>query len=314
MTARHHHYLSQCYLKGFSKGGSKNSTLTVIDFERQRTFSTKPKRIGGKRDFNRIDIEGFDQNEIENALSEFEGRAAAAIREVTNKKVFEGDAKKSLLNLIAMFAIRSPKKRSSISSEFKRSAEIFSEMLLSSEEQWEAQMSHLKQSDPSFEVGLTYSEVKEFFDKKEYSIEVEREYLIGIEMKQVESILPFLFERKWVLLERARTAGSFITSDNPVALNWVNPGQVPNSLRQSLGFGLSETEVYFPISQDLALIGTFEGQGGHIAAQQDVVAACNTKLLYSFYNQIYANNLEFDYFYSERRIAKGKKLVKYFSS
>ncbi|MFZ3064317.1 MAG: DUF4238 domain-containing protein [Nitrospirota bacterium] len=69
MTARHHHYLSQCYLKGFTKGDSKKSKLTVIDFREKKLFETTPRNVGGIRDFNRIDIEAIDQNALEKSLS-----------------------------------------------------------------------------------------------------------------------------------------------------------------------------------------------------------------------------------------------------
>jgi len=80
MTARHHHYLSQCYLKGFTKGGSKKSKLIVIDLKRKKYFETIPRNVGGIRDSNRIDIERIDQNILEKSIAEFESAAAASLR------------------------------------------------------------------------------------------------------------------------------------------------------------------------------------------------------------------------------------------
>lgn len=57
MNARHHHYLSQCYLRGFSSGNGKKSNLTVFDFQNKKVFVTSSRNVGGLRDFNRIDIE-----------------------------------------------------------------------------------------------------------------------------------------------------------------------------------------------------------------------------------------------------------------
>ena len=80
MTARHHHFLSQCYLRGFTKGNSKKSKLTVIDLLQNKHFETKPRNVGGLRDFNRIDVEGVDPIFLEKSLAEFEGEAARALK------------------------------------------------------------------------------------------------------------------------------------------------------------------------------------------------------------------------------------------
>ena len=54
MTARHHHYLSQCYLKGFTKGGSKKSKLKVFDLRNKKIFETIPRNVGGIRSIVRV--------------------------------------------------------------------------------------------------------------------------------------------------------------------------------------------------------------------------------------------------------------------
>src|SRR4051812_34396398 len=102
MTARHHHYLSQCYLRGFTQGNLKKSKLTVIDFHKKNHFETTPRNVGGIRDFNRVDIVGVDQNVIESSLAEFEGNAASALRNINEGGSFSGDDRDLILNLIAL--------------------------------------------------------------------------------------------------------------------------------------------------------------------------------------------------------------------
>ncbi len=64
-VSRHHHYLSQCYLKGFTQGSSKKSKLTVIDLKEKKRFEIIPRNVGGMRDFNRVEIEGVDPEVVE---------------------------------------------------------------------------------------------------------------------------------------------------------------------------------------------------------------------------------------------------------
>jgi hypothetical protein len=70
--ARNHHWVPQCYLKGFSKGWSKNSQLHVVDAVAQRQFMTLPRNVASAQDFNRIDIEGVAPDHIETSLAKFE--------------------------------------------------------------------------------------------------------------------------------------------------------------------------------------------------------------------------------------------------
>lgn len=93
MTARHHHYLSQCYLKGFTNGKAKKSKLIVFDLREKKSFETIPRNVGGMRDFNRVNVEGVDQNHIEKALADFEGKAATALKKLEETSDFVGEVR-----------------------------------------------------------------------------------------------------------------------------------------------------------------------------------------------------------------------------
>lgn len=259
MTARHHHYLSQCYLKGFTKGGAKKSKLIVIDFKERKKFETTPRNVGGIRDFNRVDIEGIDQNTIESDLSKFEGHAASALKKLEETLDFSGEKKELILNLIALIAIRSPERREHMRKFKAQIADKIMGLTLESKERWESQVSKLEE-DNSLSDKVTYEEAKKFFDGKAYTIEVAREHHIHMEMKQVGAVLPYLIGRKWVLIKATKNSGNFITSDNPVNLSWNEPEKIPPLHRESPDFGMKETQIYFPVSKNLALIGTFGGE------------------------------------------------------
>ncbi|WNC69962.1 DUF4238 domain-containing protein [Thalassotalea nanhaiensis] len=314
MTARHHHYLSQCYLKGFTKGQTKKSKLSVIDFKQKKSFETKPRNVGGIRDFNRIDLEGVDQNAIETELSKFEGHAATALNRLKNSLDFSGETKDLVLNLIALIAIRSPERREHMRKFHAQLADVIMGMTLDSKERWESQVGQLKKTDPSYKNEVTYDQAKEFFDKKQYEIEVARERHIQIEMVQIDAILPLLHGRKWLLLVANEKTGPFITTDQPVNLSWKNPDEVPSPYRSSPGFGLKSTEVYFPISQNLALLGEFDGREGVVEAPKHLVAVFNTKMLYNFYSQLYSPKIDFTFFGKDDDLMSGKLLLKEFST
>ncbi|MHC9510694.1 DUF4238 domain-containing protein [Kangiella sp. M94] len=314
MTARHHHYLSQCYLKGFTKGGSKKSKLSIIDFRQRRYFETKPRNVGGIRDFNRIDVEGVHPNVLEMSLAEFEREAATALKKLDKGVAFDGEIREVTLALIALLAVRSPERR-----EHMRSfeAEIITRVMdlsLESKERWESQVLQMKESGQEVNDSITYEEVKAFHESKAYSIEVAREHHIHMEFVQFEAILPYLERRNWLILKAKDESGPFITTDNPVNLTWKDPARIPPFYKHNPGFGLKETQVYFPVSKGVALIGEFQGSDGVIDAPRTLVANLNSKLLNFFYKQVYAPTYDFNFYNQEGVILSGKHLLKDFGS
>jgi hypothetical protein len=102
--------------------------------------------------------------------------------------------------------------------------------------------------------------------------------------------------------------GSFITSDNPVLLTWKRPEMIPSLYCQSLGFGMKDTQVYFPISKRFAMIGEFDGHDGLIDATPNLVAMLNNKIVHFAYNQLYAPYLSFSYMSDNQEIVYGDQL------
>jgi hypothetical protein len=157
---------------------------------------------------------------------------------------------------------------------------------------------------------LTYQDIKKFHEEKQYKIEIKREFHIAIEMKMVQSIVPILGGRDWVLLKATDDSGQFITNDNPVHLAWIDPDSVPPFYRQSPGFGLKGTRVYFPISKDLALSGEFESRSGTYNANRQLVSVLNSGLVTRTYKQIYAPSLRFGLMSKDGNEISGAQFLK----
>jgi hypothetical protein len=310
MTARHHHYLSQCYLKGFTKGRAKKSKLSVVDFKEKKSFQTSPRNVGGLRDFNRVDAPDADQNVLEHDLSKFESQAAQSLNSLRESLEFSGDTRDVILNLMALIAVRSPERREHMRQFHAQIAERVMDLTYDSKERWESQVAQVRKENPNFGKDITYEQAKKFFESKKYRINVAREYHIHTEMVQVEVVLPCLINRNWMLLTRSQSAGPFITTDWPVNLSWKEPEKVPPFYRSSPGFGLKSTEVYFPVSQDLALIGQFDGEDKTVEASDKLVAVLNTKMLYNVHKQIYAPTFDFKFWGQDDGIFSCKHLLR----
>ncbi len=307
MTARHHHFLSQCYLKGFTYGQSKKSKLAVIDIKRNISFETIPRNVGGVRDFNRIEIEGVDPNFLEHELSKFESQVAITFKNLRKTLDFSGETKSIILSFIALIACRSPKMRESMGQIGSHIAESIISRDLESKEVWESQIHNLNEN-------ISYEDAKKIFESKKYTIEVSREGHICTEMSLIDHITHLLFIRRWLLLIADKKSGPFITTDSPVNLLWKYPEKISPFLRDSPGFGLKETQVYFPISQELALIGEFDGDEKNVKATENLVAMFNSMMICNCPEQIYAPKFDFKFWSKENNILSGKDLLEYIST
>lgn len=310
MTARHHHYLSQCYLKGFTKGGSKKSKVTVIDFEKKKIFQTIPRNVGGIRDFNRVDIEGVDPNAVERAYAEFEGNAATALSNVQESLELEGDNKKIILSLIALLAIRSPEQRENTRQFTAQLAGKIMDLSLATKERWESQLAQMKADGNEAGDVLSYEDMKEFHKSKKYKVELAKERHIEMELLGVKAIMPSLYGRNWLLIQATNESGPFITTDHPVNLTWNEPEKIPPFYRDSPGFGLKGTQVYFPLSRNLSLLGEFDGKKGLIKATKTLVAVLNSIMLMFVVRQVYAPQIKFFFLGRDRTIVDGSKILK----
>jgi Protein of unknown function (DUF4238) len=154
----------------------------------------------------------------------------------------------------------------------------------------------------------SYEEFCEFIERGEYEIVVPTTEHVLLELKLFEEILPFLLQRRWLLISAGAGSGGFITTDHPVALMWRNPDD--RSATHPPGHALKGTEVLFPISRNLALSGTFEGEEGTVVARPEWVAALNGLLIQHGRRQVYAPNDDFRYYLTdERGVRRGADLI-----
>lgn len=289
--ARHHHHIPQFYLRGFAAQTENGEyKLTVANLAAGKFFETNPRNVGGTRDFNRVEIEGHAPDALERMLSGFEADAAESIRRVEMSRTFEGDDRRNILNLIALLALRSPQMREHIRNMQEETLKKMLSLSLASKQRWEQEQARMAAdgwASPHCEPALTYEELREFHEKGEYEMLLDRGYHIGLELRTLEPVIHSLAARKWTRYTSDDAAGCFVTTDRPVMLTYVNPMEVPVLYRNSPGFGLPKTEVMFPLTQHITLVGMFEGEESMVKAHTPVVARANAKMILGSYGQVY---------------------------
>lgn len=251
-VARKHHYLPQSYLAAFTTDGTKDSQFYVLDVKSGRSFRTSPVNVAAQRDFNRVDIEGHSLDAIENALAPFEGNAVNAIRRVLDDHRFPKDEDWNLiLNLLALIAVRNPQMRNSFKQSRQQALQIIADMLASDKGLWE---SHVRKARESGEhiPDVPFEEFKSFIEKRNYSYVFHTEGNLRIEFNAMDEVLPLLGQRTWTVLVAPLDGPEFICSDHPVTLEWKGGRKSP------IGYGLRETEVFFPLGRRVGFYGVYE--------------------------------------------------------
>lgn len=273
---RGHHYLSKCYLKGFSIPGDP-STIIPIDLVSSKVQPpANLRKVAKERDFNRVNIDGIAPNYLEDALAQhFEGHVATALRNIEKTRQFIEEDRIIILNLIALFAVRNPSRR----------------------DQYNYVMNHIYKTILSIaaqNVGgtsngvLITDEFKKFVDEDNYKLVSSKNEHIQAELRIFNEMLPYFFHRKWALIQSPEGA-EFITSDFPVVLIWTEQ----EKHKFAPGFGLSGTQIHFALSKQIALVGDFEGIDEVSIASKETVALINTNIISFARRWIYTSNQSF---------------------
>lgn len=213
--------------------------------------------------------------ELENRLAGFETEVNKALDVIEQSRTMDDrNAWVHVLNLAAMFAVRNPRMRDGMEHFQAQIAKVTMSMVLSSREMYESQMKQARAGGHiARQSKATYEEMREFFERDEYTIKVSNASHIVNEFGVFEDVLRTLVARKWALCIAPADSGGFITSDHPICL--MSSDGSPSELRRPVGHGLMETTVLFPISRDLAAMGTFENEDQVVALSHEGVAAMN---------------------------------------
>jgi len=201
MVSRRHHFLPQCYLKGFSKPRKRGKTHHVVVFDRHgKQFTSNIVNIVVKHDFNRVEIEGTAPDVFEQKMAKFEGDLAPALNRILEaRNLRNAEDRAILLNFIGLIAIRNPRHRESFRNFNEQVVKRMMELATDTKERWEGQMKQGREAGVLKETKtITYEEMRDFVKKNEYRIDLKTDFLIASEMKSFDAILPTLFNRKWV--------------------------------------------------------------------------------------------------------------------
>ena len=309
---RNHHYIPQCYLRGFG-WKHKKYWCTYLASARTGWVATNVRNVGAERDFLRIEIPGQEPNALERAMANMEGEIATSLKKIEQTKRFEGEDRTMILNLMALLAVRSPERREHWRQFQEQVAMRVMDLALSSKEMWHGQIQQMKEAGREVNEKVSYEKMKEFHERGEYDIEVAREMHIQTEVSVFDTVLQSLGRRNWSMYVTNKSLGPFVTCDSPVVLSWLNPPKTRSPFNRSPGFDLRNTQVYFPISQNLALIGEFDGEDCTLQAIPQVVGHGNVQMIEHSVAQLYSSEKDFMYYGQSLELFQDSKFMDRFA-
>jgi hypothetical protein len=283
--ARNHHFVPQYYLKGFSRPRSKDGRLTVFDLKDRKSFVTRPRNVAARRDYNRVEIEGQDPNLVESRLAVLEADADQAFRRIiAARDISDRDDFSLVLVLIARIALSNPLFRDQRGKMISQMGSMMMRNMVATPERWASvaeKVGQDKADDP-----VPYEQMRALVEGGGLIVGAAQETLIEQEMRLWPTILPLLEERKWTLLIAPPGSAGFVTSDRPFSLRWND--EAMNRGPYGVGLGCTDTTLIFPVSHDLAVVGSFENGGGASIVEEHIVGAVNFAIFRAAMRQIYA--------------------------
>jgi hypothetical protein len=250
--SKRHHFVSAFFLAGFTACDEKSGDLWVTDFETGKQFMRTPLTTGFQNDFHTVDVEGVEPDFVEKEiLAKIEDRVAPTIKWVReNRAMPTGERYYDLMYFIALIMVKTPRARGIIDQGVDWLNKLGLKQVLKTKERWNALQIEMNQAGIDVTENVSYEEMKAFVDKDDFTFKVDREWTLSAMMSSTEAVMPSLVTRNWSV--RHTSGGGLICSDHPTTCSFVGPAPA----MWTPAPGLPNTEVQFPISRQVILIGS----------------------------------------------------------
>ena len=274
-----HHYLPQFYLERFKIVPQKGKVSHVYRIEKSaspKVTSPAIKDTGCETDYHTLDFDNQDKDRqtVEHALSRIETEQARLVDSICENNKFTEDQKKPLASFISTMRFRVPAFKCLIESSLEKMVESSFRILMYQE---------IIPKHPK--------EIENIIHREGHNNIFNWMILWGMFQMAFKDEHINLLEKMKIQLIMAPNSCHFITSDSPVALYYPNYDSIKP---YGVGPALKGTEVTFPISKNLLVKLTWDGEDGVTTAQEDEVWEYNRRSIIMADSQIFASEVSPD--------------------
>jgi len=250
--SKKHHYISQFYLRGFAnpvktRNRGHHHLLGVLDIKNAKKREDLVGNVAFQNYFNRLENFQLHENELEDALIDVEGQISQSVYELSESNVLTDQIKDNLCLLMSLFSSRTPHAREKLKSENISVQDELHHALTS--------FPHLSEGRDD---GVTIEMLQ--YAKETGQMEAvvpSQDTLIYTELTLVQDLAHQLSQRVWSVLRPSDKQDKFITSECPVVIINPNSGIEP-ILFSHTAVRDPKVDVFFPVTQDIAVYGIME--------------------------------------------------------
>lgn len=265
MKPKRHHYLPEFYLNGFTEGGF----LSIYDRKKKELRRQTPKNtavIGNY--YTTTDDKGEKNFDIEQLLSQFEGKAKPAFDKLNQGNPLTPDERADAGYFIAFLLSRTPRFAREIEQISDAVHKIIAKEMISTVES----ASELLRLHGSHE-RITPESMLDFVQNERFLVKSSRENILSTMFEQVRKTAKTITLSDWAVVHAPKKT-AFVTTDSP--LGYYTPEELRRSSMPNLGLDSCDVTKIVPITKSTALlIGRLGGRVGHFSVSKQQVREIN---------------------------------------
>lgn len=273
--AKRQHFLPRFYLENFSANG----LVAVYDRQVDQVRLQQPVNTGVIGHFYTMkDVEGRRRYELEQLLSDYEGKSKPVIERLAAQETISADERSDLAIFIAFAAMRTPDVVDSLKAF---NAGMITDIMKNLCSDVDSVTARLRE-DPAWK-GKSRDEVRseaklmiDMVQRDQVVVATEHQWAVGMAFEMAFNIAPIIAGRDWIVMHRDNDKKSFVTSDTPVLLTTTS--QRGNSF-WGVGFGNVDALTLFPLKESctLAILGN-NGDLRHTEVDAERVRQFNLRM------------------------------------
>lgn len=244
------HTVPTFYLKGFvdpASAQSKDPYLWVVDIEEKRVYRRAPENVGRKSGFydweDLLNVPGYEEH-----LSLIETRAAKVFRKLRSGEFnLSNKEKYHLCYFIAFQISRTERFRNNINTGVTENIKKKIQNLTQDSDQIQSALNEYPNCDKD---SLSVKDIRIFIEKDEFSINVKKDFLMGVAIELALKLIPVVGATKWSIFLSPGKQG-FVTTDQGIAM-LTHDSSTPDI--DFINFINPKLEILVPISNKFALL------------------------------------------------------------